>query len=186
MCGGLFVHLVNRSRTTCGDGLRHPTCYVASVDLGNLGVSDSTQSRLVGLISAGRALVRGRLVRGRIQDFPELDTLVASEVWKASSSTDPPVGTFRRLRDNGVRCIAAPCFSTDALKLNPALTGMRVKVSQIDLGGTHATAAEQRRALGSIARGGLIASGRMVVVPRAGPAGQGIAFVASQFYTRAG
>ena len=185
ICGGLFTHLVNRSRTTCGDGFRHPTCYVASVDLGNLGVSESTRLRLMGLISAGRALVRGRLVRGGIQGFPELDTLVAREVWKASSSPNPSAGTFRRLRDNGVRCVAAPCFSTDALKINPKLAGAQVKVSQIELGGTDATEGEQRRALRSIARGDLIASGTMVIVPRAGPAGRGVAFVASQLYTRA-
>lgn len=182
VCGGLFVHLVNRSRTICGDGLRRPSCYVAAADLGKLGISDMQRAALSGSISAGRALIRGVLVRGRVPGFPQLDTLVASEVWLASSSSRTPTGTFRRVRDNGMRCIAAPCFSTDALVLNR--TG-KVSVSRVGLAGVGATTPERNRALALIATGGLITAGRVVVVPRAGPAGAGRVFVASQFYTRA-
>ena len=62
----------------------------------------------MGLISAGRALVRGRLVRGGIQGFPELDTLVASPgdrtlrlviddgsniLWKSENNVTQPAET---------------------------------------------------------------------------------------------
>jgi hypothetical protein len=182
VCGGLFVHLVNRSRTICGDDARHPSCYVAGVDLSRLDVSDVQRSRFQGLVSAGRAVVRGFLVRGRVTGFPQLDTLVASEVWPASSAMRLPTGVFRLLRDNGVRCVAAPCFSTDAAALN---RGTTVTVSRVGLAGVGATTPERNRGLGAIASGGLIAAGRVVVVPRAGPAGAGRVFVASQFYIRA-
>jgi hypothetical protein len=184
-CGGLFIHLVNRSRTICGDGLRRPACYVAAADLGRLGVSDARRSALMGSISAGRALVRGVLVRGRVPGFPQLDTLVVTEVWLASRSPQAPTGTFRRLHDNGVRCIAAPCFSTDALTLNPRRASSRATVSQVDLSRTGASPGAQRRALTLVARGDLIAAGTIVAVPNAGPAGTGRALVASQLYTRA-
>lgn len=182
MCGGLFVDLVNRSRTICGDGARRPSCYVATADLTALGVSDARRTKLVRLLSAGRALARGTLVRGRVEGFPLLDTFVVTEIWPASSSPRTPTGVFRRLRDNGIRCIAAPCFSTNALALNK---GSFVRISSIDLRGTGATAAERARALRLVASGGLIASGRIVAVPNAGPAGTGRAFVASQLYTQA-
>jgi len=183
VCGGLFVHLVNRSRTICGDGLRRLACYVASADLSALDASDAQRARLVGLLAQGRALARGTLVRGRVQGFPDLDTLVVSEVWPASSSTRPPTGTFRRLWDNGVRCIAAPCFSTSATALN---RGGVVTVSGVGLAGAGATTAERNRGLSLVASGGLVAAGRVVVVPRAGPAGAGRVFETSQFYTAAG
>jgi hypothetical protein len=184
-CGGLFVHLANRWRTVCGDGLRRPSCYVAAIDLGRLGVSDARRVQLLGSISAGRALVRGVVVRGGVTGFPQLDTLVASEVWLASSSPHAPTGTFRRLRDNGIRCIAAPCFSTDALVLNARLPGAHATVSVVETP-DGAKDAEVRRATRLVASGRVIGVGRIVAVPDAGPAGTGRAFIASQFYTPAG
>jgi hypothetical protein len=183
LCGGLFVRLVNRSRTICGDGTRQLQCYVASADLDKLGVTEQQRIELAGQIASGRALARGTIVRGRVDGFPQLDTLVVSEVWPASSSRDKPVGVFRRLRDNGIRCIAAPCFSTDATALN---RGGTVTVSRVGLAGTGAPTAERNRALALISKGGLIATGVVVAVPKAGPAGTGRVLVASQFYVRAG
>jgi hypothetical protein len=182
-CGGLFVQLVNRSRTACGDGERRAACYVAATDLGRLGLTDAKRSALVGSIAAGRALVRGVLVRGRVPGFPQLDTLVVTAVWTASRSPKAPTGAFRRLRDNGIRCIAAPCFSTDALTLNPRRPGAHVTISALRAGGVaDADLERSERLLGT---GGVIAAGRIVAVSHAGPAGKGRALVVSQLYTRA-
>lgn len=163
--------------------MRRPACYVASADLSRLGVSDSRRSQLLAAISVGRALVRGVVVRGRVPGFPQLDTLVVTEVWLASRSTQAPTGTFRRLRDNGIRCIAAPCFSTDALTLNPRRAGTRVTISAVQADG--AVEPELQRTARLIASGGVIAAGKIVAVPHAGPAGTGRAFGVSQLYTRA-
>ena len=182
VCGGLFVHLENRSRTICGDGARRLSCYVAAADLAKLRVPDAERTRLSGLLGEGRALARGTLVRGLVKGFPQLDTLVVTEVWPASSSQSPPTGTFRRLRDNGVRCIAAPCFATDAIALN---NGGKVTVSRVGLAGVRAPAGERTRALALVTSGRLLAAGRIVAVPQAGPAGTGRVFVASQFYAQA-
>src|SRR5574340_594604 len=169
---------VGRSR----DGARRPSCYVASADLAKLRLSDAERARLVGLLAEGRALVRGTIVRGLVEGLPQLDTLVAGEVWTASSSHRLPTGTFRRLSDNGARCITTPCFSTDVLMLNRQ---GKSTVSRVGLAGVGATTPERNRALALLASGGLVAAGRVVAVPRAGPAGTGRVFVASQFYTRA-
>jgi hypothetical protein len=182
MCGGLFVRLVNRTVTPCGDGAPQRECYVASPDLSTLPVPDERRSELAGLISEGQALARGTIVRGRVEGFPQLDTLVVSEVWPASSSPRKPVGIFRRVRDNGIRCITTPCFSIHAAALN---SGRHVNVSRVGLAGTGATTAERNRALALIAKDGLIVAGRVVIVPRAGPAGAGRVLVASQFYIQA-
>jgi hypothetical protein len=181
ICGGLWVRLVNKGATTCGDGARQRECYAASADLTPLHVDEKGRVLLGQRIAEGRALTRGKLVRGRIEGFPELDVLVVSEVWEASSSRRAPTGVFRRLRDNGIRCVTSPCFSIRAAALN---TGRHVEISSVDLGTTGAPAGERRRALALIGKGHLIAAGRVVIDRNAGPAGDGRRLTASQFYVK--
>jgi hypothetical protein len=177
MCGGIWVRLLNRSATVCGDGAKQEECYAASADLGRLRVDEKGRVQLQSLVTEGRAVARGTLVRGLVEGFPELDTFVVSEVWPASSSHGRALGVFRRLRDAGIRCVTTPCFSIRATVLN---TSRVEKVSSIDLSRTGAPRAERRRALDEIARTGLLAAGRIVGRPRGGRA-----FVATQFYVRA-
>jgi hypothetical protein len=182
MCGGIWARLVNRVETRCGDGVPEPECYAAAADLGRLQVGAKRRAELEKLISDGRALVRGRLVRGLVPDFPDLDTLVASEVWIASRSPSEPRGSVRRLRGNGIVCVTAPCYTIHAAELN---TGRHVDVSEVDLSPTGAPARERRRALATITtKSSLLASGR--AIRRTGAAGRsGRTFVATQFYVRA-
>lgn len=178
LCGGIWVKLANQGRATCGDGVARSECYAAVGDLHLMRNTEEARARLSQLIGEGRALARGKLVRGRVNGFPELDVLVVSEVWTASSSPTRPRGAFHRLRDNGVRCVTTPCFSTHAAVLN---TGRHAGVSDIDLSGTGASTKEQLAALtrGALTRAGLIASGRVVRI------GKGRTFAATQFYVRA-
>jgi hypothetical protein len=78
--------------------------------------------------------------------------------------------------------VTSPCFSIHAAALN---TERSVSVSDVDLSSTGAPLPEQRAALARIRKGGLIAAGRIVREPNAGPAGPGRTLVASQFYVRA-
>jgi hypothetical protein len=89
-CGGLWVRLVNQRLTRCGDGTRRRECYAAVVHLSPLRLEEREALRLAGLISAGRALVRGTLVpeaAGRIVRVPDAvpagtgRTLVASQFY---------------------------------------------------------------------------------------------------------
>jgi hypothetical protein len=171
MCGGIWVELLNTGATTCGDG------YAASADLGRLRVDEKVRVQLQSLVTEGRAVARGRLVRGLVEGFPELDTMVVSEVWTASSSLRRALGVFRRLRDNGVRCVKAPCFSIRAAVLN---TSRFENVSTVDLSRTGAPREERRRALEEVAGAGVLAAGRVARRPSGGRA-----FVATQFYVRA-
>lgn len=182
VCGGMWVSRVNADRTPCGDGVARQTCYAAEADLSRTGIATKKHARLQNLIREGRALARGRLVRGRVHGFPKLDTFVVSEVWPASSSPNRARGTFYRLRDRGIRCVATPCFSIHAAVLN---SGRHLNISDVDLTPTGTTAAERGRAWKLIASKGLIVSGRVVTVPDAGPAGDGRELVVTQFYVRA-
>lgn len=183
VCGGLWVTLVNRSSARCGDGTDRVQCYAAKVDLSGLDVSAKRRARLAYLIREHRVLARGTLVPGRVAGFPLLDTFVVSEVWIASSSQSEPRGTFRRLAETGMACLTTPCFSIRASEVN---TLRATTVSEVRLGPTGAPARERERALARVAAGGLIAAGRIGRVPDAGPAGDGRAFVATQFYVRSG
>ncbi len=172
---------MNESRTTCGDGTEQRECYVAGMHVSHLRLSEQQAVRLAQLISAGRAIVRGRLVPETIQGVP-LDGFVASEVWPASRRGSAPTGSFRKLADNGIRCVTSPCFSIHAAALN---SGRHVNVSDVDLRGSGASTGERDAALALIGKRGLITAGKIVRVPDAGPAGAGRTVVASQFYVRA-
>lgn len=176
MCGGIWVDRVNTDRTVCGDGARQEECYAAAADLRQIRVDGKGRVLLQRLVTEGRAVVRGKLVRGLVEGFPELDTLVVSEVWAASSSLARARGTFFRLRDNGVRCVTTPCHSVRAARLN---AGGHVDVSDLDLSRSGASPLERRRALDTLATTGLVVAGHIV---RDGP---GRTAVAYQFYVRA-
>ena len=181
ICGGVWIRLANRRTTPCA-GAARTECYVAELDLAGLRISEETRGMLARLVAAGRALARGTIVTGQVEGFPDLATLVVSEVWSASSSPRKPEGDFRILRDNGVRCITYPCYSIHAARVNePA----HADISGVRLVETGAPVAERRRALARIATSGLIAAGRFVRDISAGPAGKGTSFVATQFYIRA-
>jgi hypothetical protein len=177
MCGGIWLELLNRGATVCGDGAKQEECYAASADLSRLRADEKGRVQLQSLITEGRAVARGTLVRGLVEGFPELDTFVVSEVWPASSSLGRALGVFRRLRDSGIRCVTTPCFSVRAAVLN---TARIEKVSSVDLSRTGGPRAERRRALNDVATTGLLAAGRVVRRPNGGRA-----FVATQFYVRA-
>jgi len=178
LCGGLWVKAVNGVASGC----RSPAgreCYVAALDFGDRGFGEAARGRLTQLVAEGRALASGRIVRGSIEGFPDLDVLDVTAVWQSSSSSRRPRGVFRSLRDNGRRCVTDPCFSIQASALN---TGREVVVSDVDLSSTGATAAERRSAHARIATRHLIAAGETVRTPNAGPTSAGRVFVASQFY----
>jgi hypothetical protein len=102
-------------------------------------------------------------------------------VWLASSSPGSPEGPFWVLSDNRVRCVTTPCFSTHAARLNSA---RRTNISRLDLSRIRTTRAERDHARERIANRELVASGRILRDPGAGPAGAGRVLVATQIYVK--
>jgi hypothetical protein len=67
------------------------------------------------------AVVRGAFARTNSTPHPELGRFVVLEAWVAEG--DPVTdGTFVRVRDNGLRCFAAPCASLTEQTLNMTTT----------------------------------------------------------------
>jgi hypothetical protein len=172
LCGGYWVALVNRHVTTCADGTPRRECYVARID----GIPPAAGD------ANAVALVRGELQEERFDGFGSLGVLVASDAWRAAGR-GPAKGTWYGLRDAGIRCIAAPCFSIDERTLNTPHTR---RVSAVDLERVVDADPKDREA-GYAAvweEDGLIATGRNVPVKNAGPAGDGVTMVASQFFLK--
>lgn len=176
VCGGIRIDRVNSDATVCGDGVRRKECYAAAIDLSRIRIDEKGRVLLQRQITESRSVSRGKLVRGLVEGFPDLDTFVISEVWTASSSLARARGAFFRVRDNGLRCVTTPCFSIRATKLS---VGAHVNVSDIDLSRSGAPVAERLRAYDALASSGLVIAGRIVRED------DGRTAVASQFYVRA-
>jgi hypothetical protein len=91
----------------------------------------------------------------------------------------PSSETVYRMSDNGIRCIAAPCFSYDVQVVN---VGERSTVSNVDLSRVEATPEQRVAATEAIVNGSLLVAGTIQAQPGAGPAGDGRVLVASQIY----
>jgi hypothetical protein len=164
-CGGYFLKLVNQTRTRCADNRFARECYVASIDWRGQKEPESE-----------RGLLRGTMRRkGQFGEFR------VSEVWQAASANQPE-NKFFRVRDRGVRCIAAPCPTHHEATLNS--TASR-NIAGVDLSGAGAPEnliSDATQAMTS--PDGILVSGNHSVVT--GPAGRMQMLKAAQFYLRAG
>lgn len=164
-CGGYFVKLVNQPRTRCADNRSQSECYVATIDWRGQPEPDSE-----------RGLLRGTIRRrGQFGEFR------VSEVWQAASANQP-AARFFRVRDRGLRCIAAPCPTHHEATLNS--TASR-NIAGVDLSGAGApenVVSDANQAMTST--DGILVSGDHSQVR--GPAGRMQMLKAMQFYVRAG
>lgn len=156
LCGGYWVSLANRARTQCVD-LRHsPRCYVARA-------VDRDRQALAAGIPDG-AVVRGHLEPWAYEGFGELGAIIVSEVRAPVGAFTK--GTYFRVRDLGVRCVRAPCFSYRATVLNGT---RRVTISTLDLAPAHASPRKLQRAQAALADpSGLFVLGRITATSDGG------------------
>lgn len=163
-CGGYFVKLVNQSRTRCANGSYMTECYVASIDW-----NAQPEPQKNG------ALVRGSLTTGDTR----FGLLTAQEVWVPAGDRQPS-GTYYRVRDRGLRCIAAPCETHSETKLNTAVTR---NIAGVDLSGAGAPESLVSEAqMTMTGQDGVLVVGVHTRVT--GPAGRSQMLKASQFYLR--
>lgn len=149
-CGGYWVALANRAQTRCSDGVLRPRCYVARI------VGEDRHPLESGVPSD--ALVRADLEPWSFEGFGELGVLVVAAVWE--SAGQEIAGSVYRVKDLGVRCIRAPCFSLRAARLN---TSLRTTLSGLELRLAFLTADQGARAeVALTTTNGLFASGRIV------------------------
>jgi hypothetical protein len=128
MCGGYWVAIANGARTRCADGLRRPRCYVA---------------RAVDAKGNAASIPEGGLARGAInRGHDDLGELVVSAAY-APAGKATVRGGYYSVRDTGIRCVRAPCFSYRALLVN---SSTRTTLSGVDLAAAAATPNELARA----------------------------------------
>lgn len=163
-CGGYFVKLVNQSRTRCADGRYQKECYVASIDWNGQPEPD---------IDCG-------LLRGTIRRKGQFGEFRVAEVWRAASANEP-AGAFYRVRDRGVRCIAAPCATHHEATLNSSASRNIAGVDLSGAGAPESVVSDATQAMTS--PDGILVSGNHSVVT--GPAGRMQMLKASQFFVRA-
>lgn len=168
-CGGYFIKAVNQSRTRCANNRYQSECYVATIEW--VGQAEPQNDR---------ALLRGTQRFGG-KRWGGFGVLRVSEVWEAASENQPS-GVFFRVRDRGIRCIAAPCPTHREVRLNSTVSR---NIAGVDLAGAGApdnTLSEANAAM--TATEGILVSGSHV--PVTGPAGRSQMLKATQFYLRAG
>ena len=133
-CGtGFFVSRANRSSTQCGRGPTTSQCKVHTIDWTGTAMPTSVAQGYEDDLRAGRPL----LVRGSV--VPSADdralSVAVTEVWVASQP-EWVDGVFTLVKDNGLRCITAPCPSLTEQKLNSNLsaniTGVDFEASGAD------------------------------------------------------
>lgn len=167
MCGGYFVKLVNQTRTRCADGRYKSECYVARIEWNAQPEPPDD-----------RALVRGSITRADRRD--RFGLLLAREVWLPAGNNQAS-GTFFRVHDRGIRCIAAPCETHHQAKLN---TLVNRNIAGVDLSGSGApenVVSDANQAMTSPVA--VIVAGVNTRVT--GPAGRSQTLKATQFYLRA-
>lgn len=166
MCGGYFVKRVNEPKTVCANGRTMTECYVASIDWNGAGEVD-----------AKRALIRGA-IETRGDRNGKYGLLRVTEVWQALND-DKPTGDYFRVKDTGVRCVAAPCNSYSEVKLNTKLERKIAGVSR----SSDENSDQWAQALKALKdEEGVIVVGNHADVT--GPAGRSQTLTVTQFYLR--
>jgi hypothetical protein len=177
-CGGAFVSRVNQSDTHCADGEYRESCYVTRVDLDPVELTDPQLAHINGALYTGQVLLGGRIEQTFSPTWGLLGEFRATDVWRSATESVEPVVIFRA-RDNGLRCIAAPCFSYDLIVVS---TSELMTVSELGLSNVGATPEMLAAANEALFTTGLLVTGTMHEQPAAGPAGDGRLFDATQFY----
>lgn len=179
ICGGYLIKQVNLKATPCVDGVFREECYVSAIDWSSLKVSPYQLVKIQN-DDGSRVILRGNIVPVTFPGFGEFGNLRVKEAFYAATNALAK-GTFVGLKDNGIRCITTPCFSTNQLVLNkPKIS----PVSSIDLSQTGATQKQIDTATSEIFGQGLIAVGITEVVDNLDPTKRDTKFVATQFYLR--
>lgn len=114
MCGGFFVKQVNKSKMQCADKVFRNECYVSSIDWGAIAESS---------IALSHFLLHGWLSPEKLQDFGLPDEFTVSAAYETAGDAPYIAGkVFVGLKDSGIRCVMAPCPSTEEYVLNGSKT----------------------------------------------------------------
>jgi len=172
---GFQVARVNRAETTCTRGVSGPTCLVNGLDLSGTAMPDSVQASYVERIRNGETFI----LRGELT--PAADdrgvSLSVTEVWAAGSSNGLTDGPVVLVKDNGTRCVQAPCPSLTEYRLN---SNRFAEIHEVDLASAGADELSLGAADEQLHSGGVIVIGDRFYGPK-----DSKGRAASQFFTKA-
>ena len=156
LCGGYWAALANHSQTRCHDGKLRARCYVAfAVDEQRHGLDASLPAN---------ALVRAALDARSFGGLGELGVLVVADIRVPAGQERS--GVVYRVRDLGLRCIRAPCFSLRAARVNGSF---RTTVSDLDLRPARLSPEQRAQAEKALTTSaGLFVAGRIVPTAEGG------------------
>jgi hypothetical protein len=167
MCGGYFIKRVNQATTRCADGRNQPQCYVSNIEW-------EGQPE----VEPDRALLRGTLLtRGNRRGV--FGILRVSESWQAAT-TKSASGDYYRVRDRGLRCIAAPCETHHEARLNTTASRDIAGVDLSGVGASDSVMSDVSQTMTSTE--GIIVTGTHS--PEVGPAGRSVKLTATQLFLR--
>jgi hypothetical protein len=177
LCGGWFLRRLNESPMTCHDGQQAETCYAPAIDWTEAHLTGAQQaelleaSRQAAVAGDVRAIVRGRLApTNTTTPRPELGAFVVTEGWIAENDAISE-GGFVKVKDNGIRCFAAPCPSLTEWTLN---TPQVAEIAKADLTPARLTDVQLEECLADIAGpDGLLVTGDRYTVRVDGRTGTG-------------
>lgn len=131
-CTHVDLVRAGRSTTTCADGSSKASCEVRGLDFTKLNLSSSKLNDVTKKLQASAAtpeigpqlLLRGKYVHGSNPLNPGVDwiTFQVTELWVAQIPDGVTDGSLVMIRDNGIRCIEAPCPSLNEARLNSTRT----------------------------------------------------------------
>lgn len=119
-CGtGFFVSRANRSTTQCGRGPAQSQCKVTEIDWSGTAFPDSVAKGYEdGLRESRPLLVKGTVVPAANDAGL---SFAVTEVWW-TENPEFVDGVFTLVKDNGIRCVRAPCPSLTERRLNSNLS----------------------------------------------------------------
>jgi hypothetical protein len=172
-CGGFYVSRPNRTSTICGRGMQGERCYVDGLDWSGIALPDSVARGYEEMLRSGVQLILKGTITPHPADAGSMFTV--TEVWLPRIEGGVAEGVAVLVKDNGVRCITAPCPSLTEYRLNSTLFA---DITDLDL----STTDENMREIGMRA---LSDDGVLVFGDRYYPTKGAKGRAANQFYTRA-
>ncbi len=153
-CGGFFVARPNRSSTICGRGVSGERCYVDSIDWSGTAMPASVAKSYEDRLRAGETII----LKGNIAPDPadRGASLYVTEVWTPGSETGTLEGVAVLVKDNGIRCIQAPCPSLTELRAN---SNLFAQITDLDLAASGASESTLEVAYGQLYQAGVLVFG---------------------------
>jgi hypothetical protein len=159
-CGGYWLDRLNASATTCHDGTKAEQCYVPELDWSETEDSLSLEARDALTAAAHNqdgvyAIVRGRFNKKALTTTASKGRFIVTEAWIAKGEGVAD-GVFAKVKDNGIRCITAPCPSATEYALN---SSRKANIADVDFSAGNISSEAQEQLLADNATTGFIIAG---------------------------